>query len=140
MSKRNKKDGDSSSHVVDDGTALVLEYLQKQGTPEIIAAEESTATRLQEQIDKLKVSERKTRAELTACYAKPLLSELRDDIEKLREEVASITAQLARVRESNPLNDGSCDVKIERTFGRNTVGKDGVIGSLPRPKTGPETL
>lgn len=86
-------------------------------TPEIIAAEESTATQLQEQIDKLKVSERKTRAELTVCYAKPLLSELRDDIEKLREEVASITAQLARVRESNPLNDGSCD-------GESSVGLD----------------
>ena len=107
------------SSFIHKGKQIVYHALQStpNSTPETIAAEESTATQIQEQIDKLKISERKTRAELTACCAKPLLSELRDEIEKLREEVASTAAQLARIRDSNPLKAGPCD-------GDSSVGLD----------------
>ena len=72
-----------------------------EATPEIIASLDWKTERLQEQVTSLQVIENKTRAELAAICGRPLVSELRRDIDQFEQEQKLIRARLNKVRGSD---------------------------------------
>ncbi|RAL06323.1 putative TBP interacting domain protein [Aspergillus ibericus CBS 121593] len=86
------------------GKQAVYHALQEtcnEATPEIIAALDEKAERLQEQATNLQATEKKTRAELAAVNARPLLFELRRDISQLQQEQEALQARLLEARGSD---------------------------------------
>ncbi|PYI10482.1 spindle poison sensitivity protein Scp3 [Aspergillus sclerotiicarbonarius CBS 121057] len=86
------------------GKQVVYHALQEtcnEATPEIIAALDEKAERLQEQVTDLQATEKKTRAELAVTCARPLLSELRRHIGQLEQEQDAIRACLIKARGSD---------------------------------------
>ncbi|KAL2816832.1 Tat binding protein 1-interacting protein-domain-containing protein [Aspergillus cavernicola] len=65
--------------------------------PDAVAARDEEIEDLQEQLPSLKEKEKRMQAELNSLNAIPLLSELRDEIQKLEAEKKSLSARLAKV-------------------------------------------
>jgi len=72
-----------------------------EATPEILAALSQEIEQLQGQLSSAKEDEKKARASLAALEAKPRLSALRQDIQRLEEEKEEIQARLGTLRDSD---------------------------------------
>ncbi|GKZ27291.1 hypothetical protein AbraIFM66951_005033 [Aspergillus brasiliensis] len=86
------------------GKQIVYHALQETSnevTPEMIAALDEQTEQLQKQVSGLEAAEKKTRAELAAICARPLLSELRRDVGQLEQEHEAIRVRLVQARGSN---------------------------------------
>ncbi|GFN17464.1 putative TBP interacting domain protein [Aspergillus tubingensis] len=86
------------------GKQIVYHALQETSTevtPEIIAALDEQAEKLQEQVTSLEAAEKNTRVELATICARPLLSELRRDVGQFEQEHEAIRARLVQARGSD---------------------------------------
>ncbi|GKZ29690.1 hypothetical protein AbraIFM66950_006092 [Aspergillus brasiliensis] len=86
------------------GKQIVYHALQETSnevTPEMITALDEQTEQLQKQVSGLEAAEKKTRAELAAICARPLLSELRRDVGQLEQEHEAIHVRLVQARGSN---------------------------------------
>ncbi|OQD76818.1 hypothetical protein PENDEC_c003G01350 [Penicillium decumbens] len=72
-----------------------------EATPEILAALSQEIEQLQGQLSSAKEDEKKARASLAALEAKPRLSALRQDIQRLEEEKEEIQARLGTLHDSD---------------------------------------
>ena len=91
---------------------------EDDATPEELVGLDAEIKHLQDQLTQLKAHEKKTRAELAALSAKPLVSEIQKGIIQLEQEKDEITTHLANLRDSDlvPVSLGE-RAKIESEWG-----------------------
>ncbi|KAL4951330.1 Tat binding protein 1-interacting [Aspergillus filifer] len=101
------------------GKQTVYHALQEESddnSPDAVAAMDAEIESLQEQLPGLKEDEKRAQAELNALNAKPLLSELRVEVEKLEEEKEELAERLVKLH-----GDGATDVSPQE---KENVRKD----------------
>lgn len=84
------------SHLGKQTVYHALQDSSDDASTEVIANLDQEIKQLQEQLTTLRANEKKARADLATLCSKPLLSELRQDIDRLEKEKESILGRLAK--------------------------------------------
>ncbi|KAG2421664.1 hypothetical protein HFD88_005640 [Aspergillus terreus] len=90
-----------------------LQETSNDASPEAMTALQNEHQRLQEELTTLKENEKQAREELAALNARPLLSELRRDIDQLEQEKKSLLVQLEQFHGGDEQEQVSADERTE---------------------------